>query len=67
MSTPPSDEAMSDYVEDLLDATRAEEDPLTGLPNRAGLLRALDTRRAQRVPTAVAVLGLDNFLSLIHI
>lgn len=64
MSTPPSDEAMSDYVEDLLDATRAEEDPLTGLPNRAGLLRALDTRRAQRVPTAVAVLGLDNFRSI---
>lgn len=58
------DEAMADYVEALLDADRIAEDALTGLPNRTGLLRALDSRRAADVPTAVAVLGIDNFRSI---
>lgn len=60
----PAGEATPDHVEPWPDAPRAGEDGLTGLPNRAGLLRALDTRRAQRVPTAIAVLGIDNFHSL---
>lgn len=60
----PADEATPDHVEPRPDPQRTDEDLLTGLPNRAGLLRALDTRRAQRIPTAVAVLGIDNFHSL---
>lgn len=46
----------------------SERDPLTGLPNRAGLERALEREiaKAQRsqAPLAVAVLDLDDFKSL---
>jgi len=59
-----ADQTAPEDVEVRFDTPRADEDPLTGLPNRAGLLRALDTRRAQHIPTAVAVLGIDNFHSL---
>lgn len=38
-----------------------QQDPLTGLPNRAMLLATLDTLRAQATPLGVALLGLNNF------
>lgn len=64
MSPRGSDMAAAEYVGSLLDQTRAELDPLTGLPNCAGLLRALDERRAAGLTTAVALLGMDNFRSV---
>jgi diguanylate cyclase (GGDEF)-like protein len=46
----------------------SERDPLTGLPNRAGLERVLDREmgraRRTRAPLAVAVVDLDDFKSL---
>lgn len=64
MSAPPAHEATPGNVDLQPGPARSECDPLTGLPNRAGLLRTLDARRARRIPTAVAVLGIDNFHSL---
>ncbi|TAA45274.1 bifunctional diguanylate cyclase/phosphodiesterase [Pseudoxanthomonas winnipegensis] len=66
----PSDDPIAGYVDALLDdpareRARTEEDPVTGLPTRNGLLVALDERRNHGIPTAVAVLGLDNFRSII--
>ncbi|SEK49332.1 diguanylate cyclase/phosphodiesterase [Pseudoxanthomonas sp. GM95] len=70
MNHPPSDDLLVHYVDALLDSvprepTRAEEDPVTGLPNRNALLATLDARRMSGEPTAVALLGLDNFRSII--
>lgn len=46
----------------------SERDPLTGLPNRAGLTRALEHQTAQarrsRTPLVVAVIDLDGFKEL---
>lgn len=39
----------------------AQQDALTGLPDRAALLATLATLRAQDTPLSVALLGLDNF------
>lgn len=58
------DEMMADYVGTLLEGQRTDEDALTGLPNRAGLLRALDARREAGIAITVAVLGMDNFRSI---
>ena len=38
-----------------------QQDPLTGLPNRAALMTTLDALRAQATPLGVALLGLNNF------
>lgn len=70
MSPTPSDDPIAGYVDALLDSvprepSRADDDPITGLPNRNALLSALDARRRHGVDTAVAVLGLDNFRSII--
>lgn len=64
MTPTPPDEMMADYVGTLLEGHRTDEDALTGLPNRAGLLRALDARREAGIATTVAVLGMDNFRSI---
>ncbi|MHC9086434.1 putative bifunctional diguanylate cyclase/phosphodiesterase [Luteimonas sp. RIT-PG2_3] len=64
MTPAPHDEMMADYVGTLLEGHRTDEDGLTGLPNRAGLLRALDARREAGIATTVAVLGMDNFRSI---
>lgn len=46
----------------------SEQDPLTGLPNRAGLTRALEHQialsRRSRAPLVVAVIDLDGFKEL---
>lgn len=47
--------------------TIAQQDALTGLPNRAALLVTLDSLRAHAEPLGVALLGLDNFRSINHI
>ncbi|MEO6030655.1 MAG: EAL domain-containing protein [Burkholderiaceae bacterium] len=38
-----------------------QQDPLTGLPNRATLLATVDALRAQNTSLGVALLGLNNF------
>lgn len=43
------------------DHPAAQQDPLTGLPDRNALLATLETLRAQDTPLGVALLGLDNF------
>ena len=61
--------AMALVLRDITDSRRAkqrhgraaQQDPLTGLPNRAAFLATLETLRAQPAPLAVALLGLDNF------
>lgn len=58
------DDPVRGYLEALVDADRVHDDPITGLPNRTGLLQALDARRSSALPTAVAVLGMDNFRSI---
>ncbi|MFD0738956.1 putative bifunctional diguanylate cyclase/phosphodiesterase [Lysobacter koreensis] len=41
-----------------------QQDALTGLPNRAALLSAIDALHQQATPLSVALLGLDNFRSV---
>jgi len=70
MSSPPNQDPLANYLDALLDGasrepSRAEEDPVTGLPNRNALLAALQARRMSGEPTTVALLGLDNFRSII--
>jgi diguanylate cyclase (GGDEF)-like protein len=52
----------------LANALRAESDPLTGLPNRAGTLRVLETElgraRRHRRALALAMFDLDRFKAL---